>query len=529
MKKVILSALFGGLLLSACSSEDPTMNTEQPSFTQNLGYVAVNISQPSSMTTRGASEASEGFEYGTEEENEAKSALFFIFNGDNIVGNPQTVALNGTGEGNNPEIERKYNAVLVIDGVSESPNVNYNIVCILNAPSGLTGIKTLSALKGEIENYGICTPGNFIMTNSVYKNDSQEILGSPVATKNIATSASAALANPVEIYVERVVAKIQAAKAGNFINGGATETVNGVEKTFTINITGVSIANQAQTSYLFKNIDGMSDSWMWDVSNKRSYWETTPSENTYANKTYSEVSSGFNWSSFNTMTPVYVQPNTSSQHTSVLVTAQLMDGDKAADLVYIRGGYTTMEGATAIIAQHVADKGYWKKESDNKYSQLSTGDFTWSNKTDDSNLSWLASYEVIPQIKSGMTLYKLVNGEYTETSDYTSVNDELKGSATSKSNYTARIYTEGKCYYYVDIDQTGVVTSLTASKPGVVRNHIYNLTLESIEGVGVPVFDPTDVIIPDEPEEENLFYLAAKVNVLAWKKVSQGLNFGKKK
>ena len=58
-----------------------------------------------------------------------------------------------------------------------------------------------------------------------------------------------------------------------------------------------------------------------------------------------------------------------------------------------------------------------------------------------------------------------------------------------------------------------------------MRNHIYDLTLSSIKGIGTPVFDPDDVIIPERPDIENLYYLAARINVLAWKVVSQTVNF----
>lgn len=60
---------------------------------------------------------------------------------------------------------------------------------------------------------------------------------------------------------------------------------------------------------------------------------------------------------------------------------------------------------------------------------------------------------------------------------------------------------------------------------GVIRNHVYDLTLNSISGVGTPVFDPNDVIIPETPDEETLWYLGAEVNVLKWRIVKQTVDF----
>ena len=80
-------------------------------------------------------------------------------------------------------------------------------------------------------------------------------------------------------------------------------------------------------------------------------------------------------------------------------------------------------------------------------------------------------------------------------------------------------WTDGKCYYYVDIEHFGN----NGCKVGVVRNHWYQLTINSIAGLGTPVIDPNDPIDPDRPEEEN-YYVAAQVNVLQWKVVSQNVD-----
>ena len=60
---------------------------------------------------------------------------------------------------------------------------------------------------------------------------------------------------------------------------------------------------------------------------------------------------------------------------------------------------------------------------------------------------------------------------------------------------------------------------------GVVRNHIYDLSLNDITGIGTPVFDPDDVIVPTKPEDEQLWYLAARIKVLKWRLVKQDVSF----
>lgn len=541
-RKILFLPILATLMLAGCSTDDD-LTTGGNENEGKTGYIAVNIVQP--KTIMGRAVTADDFENGDEKENYAQTGLFFIFNADGTqrIGESQTLALTGSGTNPiNPAVERIYNAVLVVDGKDTKPENYLQIVCVLNAPSGLTDVTTLSALKEKIDNYDAHTEGTFIMTNSVYKDGDNEILGANVTEDNIAESADKALANPVQIYVERVVAKIRTAGSASFNNEGANPTIDGQEKNLKIRITGIEIANIAKTSYLFKNIGGITYDWAWDTSNKRSYWETAPAGLSYKNQSYNNIvdnsskeseSSTFDISKINATE--YIQPNTSNQKTAVLVTAELLDEEKPFSFVYLRGGYFTPDNALALIAQYVANNGYWKQNG-SKYEQLSTEDFEWKNKNDEgaTSYTWLKGYEVVAQVKSNVTDLKKkdTDGNYTDAT-VAEINNLLAGTETDHP-YVARYYKDGKCYYFVNINQTSVANSMLAegsatnaahTYDGVVRNHIYDLTLNSIKGIGTPVFDPEDVIIPERPDDEDLYYLAAQINVLAWRLVSQTVDF----
>lgn len=62
---------------------------------------------------------------------------------------------------------------------------------------------------------------------------------------------------------------------------------------------------------------------------------------------------------------------------------------------------------------------------------------------------------------------------------------------------------------------------LTPGWFGVVRNHIYKVNLTGIFGLGTPVFDPDEIIIPEKPEEKDV-YLAADIRILSWRIVDHG-------
>lgn len=156
-KTLLFLPLMAAMTLAGCSSEDEPIGVNENqdgtiTGTNDYGYVAVNIvqpktAQPKSVVSRAAST---GFEYGSDAENGATDGLFFVFNSDgtSLVGTPQRRSLvAGNQIGNSPEVERIYSAVLVIDGVKDRPSTDLQLVCILNAPTGLeSGVTTLSAL-----------------------------------------------------------------------------------------------------------------------------------------------------------------------------------------------------------------------------------------------------------------------------------------------------------------------------------------------------------------------------------------------
>ncbi len=565
-------SLLLALALGSCSSDEPD-NNGGTTGGDELGYVAVNIVQPKSTASRAFEEAD--FSNGDFIESIATDATFFVFNKDgDLVGNVQKVDIKGTELTNpvNPAVEKIYSAVVVINGVTPQPNEEreYQLVCVLNdnsainEVSGLNDIKTLTELKEKYGDYRATRDGesfNFIMTNSVYKDGTSEVLGAVIGSDYIKTSAEEAKAKPVDVYVERVVAKINASEKSGGISVEETTDVPNTDRKLKINITGIEIANIANNSYLFKNINSFEDNyktqtevttapsfaWVWDTNNKRSYWETVLTDLAYENQSYNEI---INHS--NLKLTEYVQPNTNQkQKTAVLVTAQLTENGAGADLAYIRGQYTTNDGALKLVAQAVANKFDYLKavtEGDKTvYRQLDYSDFEWVNKVDDTSLTWLARYEVVAKLSDEIDkIYAVIVGENgqqvtTEVVDtdtekkLTEFNDFLRGNTEKKSDYTARVYTDGKCYYFVNIDQTSVANG---NKPaeitsdfdahtfgGVVRNHVYNLTLNSIGGIGVPVFDPNDKIIPETIPDEQLYYVAAQIKVLDWKLVNQTIDF----
>ena len=88
---------------------------------------------------------------------------------------------------------------------------------------------------------------------------------------------------------------------------------------------------------------------------------------------------------------------------------------------------------------------------------------------------------------------------------------------------TAWCWKDGKSYFYVDIEHFGTAPE----NIGVIRNHIYKLQITSIKGLGTPVFDPSEDIVPQPTPNEPKSYVAARINILKWKVVNQTVELGK--
>jgi hypothetical protein len=114
--------------------------------------------------------------------------------------------------------------------------------------------------------------------------------------------------------------------------------------------------------------------------------------------------------------------------------------------------------------------------------------------------------------------------EYSSANGYTAVTDDALNEKL-EAVPSGILYKEGQTYYFFDIKHLGAAGK--SAEYGVVRNHIYSININSIGGFGSPVYDPDTKIetpqYPEEPTDQGSF-VSAKVNVLSWRIVSQGVD-----
>lgn len=238
------------LMMTACASDKDEMGggTRPGSDPQYLAVNIVNVG--ATPTTR----ATADYENGTTEESTINKVRFYFFNGDGspyLIKNPGVEGVTGGDPKNwleaspaddtsNPApspVEKITQTVLVINGVQSAAPAA--IVAVVN-PGTVDAAKIQSGETMRLSELRYSTVGSkfykkdassgavsdFVMSNSVYVNAGEDVCASLVAG-HVTTSAETAKAKPVDLYVERVVAKVTADVDNNaFVLGDGTKWEN---------------------------------------------------------------------------------------------------------------------------------------------------------------------------------------------------------------------------------------------------------------------------------------------------------------
>lgn len=531
-------------LFAACSNEENSaINSGQEEG--QLSYVAVNIvnANPTGSRVEGGE-----YENGEGPENAITKARFYLFN---ASGNPYTVTTNeapGTVAATNyvdittlkdqgkdePNVESIKKGVLVFKGTTtELPT---SIVAVLNPPATLTGSKSLSDLQTAIADYSSTT--SFVMSNSVYASEGTEVVATDIVGK-VAQSQPDAEANPVDIYVERVLAKVRVTFSNADKENQYKVSEDG-EPAVYAKILGWAVTRTADKSNLLKDIDpawdDMTLGFTWnDEPFHRSYWATTSTTVTLDKKSETEIINDQKPTTPEGATNIsvqrYCQENTKAdEHTEVVVVAQLVNEEGNPNPIYKYFGeeHDSEEDILTLIANKYNNVYYTRtggtslpgRGTEYEYESFITPDNIHFEATTPETGG--EDYEAIAQLDDdaldGVTIY-IENPDYTGSNEkYIELADAEATINEELAKNPAQIAKEGYVYYYTPIKHLGTTTGSTGEY-GVVRNHIYDVTITDIKGYGTPIFDPDKDIDTTHPSNEEV-YIAARINVLSWRVVS---------
>ena len=582
---VLASALM--LTVASCSSDDVAGGDSQ-NDKGATSFLAVNIENVGSApASRSYAQGGGTYEDGTADESKITNVRFYFFNGD---GTPYLLANNGVnylekevktdGADHDHTAETKTKAVLVLEG--ETKAVPASVIAVVN-PKVLdntttlkSGTMTLSELRTSATGSKFYDETNgFVMSNSVYESAGQDVCSTPVANNVFATS-DEALKKPVDIYVERVNAKVNAKIDADYVRTNETEKAwsKNAEDKYQINVGNIEVTTYAENTNATPTTDTYSvyavvqgwqladangkaevckqikTSWYagelgispWTTSDyHRCFWSKSVPFNFGAqgganhpvNPKFTDITQSL--SDAFSPTPVYTLPNTPDEVvtdpktkentlTKLIVAAKLVyldkDGKyKPAQVCQYRG--LTYLGEEAVKKQIVGGFArYFKKTTTGSvdvYKSIEASDIAFKTVPGSSEVK---DYEVVATLASGVGDLYVKNGE-----TYNPVKKDVVNAALAKEEAQVRS-TDGATYYYTPIKHLGEAGKL--GEYGIVRNHSYQVTIQNIQGFGTPVYDPKKEIDPMIPSDDNT-YLAASVKVLSWRVVSSNVDLDQTK
>ena len=554
MKKYLYIAL-AALGFAACAEKiddnSPVQNGELEE-----SYIAINLMSADVETRAGEDKLGSdyGYEQGTVAERAIKTAYFFFFD---ASGNPFNVTASAPGGEKNhmqltignttgnvdPNVSDIKEAILVLNtykGVYPS-----KIVAVLNwAPEQKT--YTLAKLHEELATLGNDANG-YVMSNSVYMDGAGKVADAvPVTSANIKTSAEDALNAPIDIYVERIAAKVALTASGTV--EGTTDIFdtqknstpilsvgNSSEIDVFVKLHGWELYNDYSNSTLLKNINTS-----WDVQELGLTWNDIPYYRCYwAQSQDADPNDSFSWKYSDNSFPTeygfgvgaytYCGENTNGadKGTKVILKGQLMqkNQDNTYSALELARWYGTEYAGNEALRTAVANSlkyTLFSSADGNEFTAITPADLECVAGTPGEGVK---AYEVVFQLSS--------TGEVKTWYQYSSANGyqafDLNNNKTKANEYLATVepallYTNGQTYYFVDVEHLGTA----GAKYGVVRNHVYQIEVKSIKGYGSPVYNGFSNIVtpPEYPTEDEASYVAARINVLSWKVVKQGVNIG---
>ena len=570
------------LVVASCSSSDD-ITGGNGNAEGSTSYLVINLNSVGNAPASRAYEKGGGsYDDGETLENQIKNVRFYFYNADGTAYKLQNTGTNGDAQNwINQKVETekgdqsvtvsgKTQAVLVLNGESNvSPA---SMLAVVNPEVGSSQlaenmVSRWSKMRTELIGKTFHNENGFVMTNSTYEDGGKDLCTTLLSCRTFSTK-DKALDNPVDVYVERINAKVKAFIApdnANFVKVTTDETLDGVnfngkyktkEKVGDLTVTksngstediqvfayieawGVADENDQSTYYKQIDVQNWTDATLgfdgtdtpWSSRDyHRCFWSkgvafggTDPVHNP-TNHPFSEYKA-------NLGDALYTLPNTptnyigatgkaydnpmKSELTKFLVTARLAYTDASgkifpAEICTYKGQkFLGQDNVKKVIADDLGT--YYKMTTTatgTTYEKIEPTDIEFSTTTEGS--SKLQDYQVVAKLKSKITdLYRLSGGDYVPA-NMADVKNELQA-------VPVEIHNGGRTYYYTPIKHLGKKGSI--AEYGIVRNHSYQVELNSIKGFGTPVYDPDKKIVPVVPSDD-LTYLAARINVLSWRVV----------
>lgn len=554
-RNFLFMSVLASLFMVGCSQEEITPDSGTSANGEvNTSYMAVNLM--SSDVTR----AADGYEDGTADENSVSKVRFYFFTENGAAAN---VKLQGNsfvnyydwtpGKGDQKDdtnlgddVESNLAATIVINTKS-GDKLPQKMAAVLN-PTGLENVSmSLSELKDVVADYvanGLTDKGKFVMFNSVYGKNGAEFSAVPIEAVHLQKTVDLAKSNPVTIYVERSVAKVRVTLGSEigFKDGKlALKDKDGIDfkvdgQQVYLILDGWSLTADTDNGRLVKKIDPAWDSNWWNGTH-RSFWaiNSRTAKNRYHN--YTGINTSFGSALYTNENAAKLNDevtiNQAANDTKVILKGTLCKADGTPlTLVrhlgaYYADTYSTDASANlpllkkSILNQLAANGiGYYYEtveEGETVRKQIDIDDLkivVAEQVTDENSKNNCYVHAQLVEAAASKTWYNTLAEDAEPMTDAV---ETINGTLENKEIVDwALVWNSGMTYYYYEIVHHGTGA---ASTKGVVRNHVYDTKVTKIAGLGTPVYNPGLEIYPEKPDP-NDHYIAAQINILSWRIVS---------
>ena len=390
----------------------------------------------------------------------------------------------------------------------------------------------------QIKNGGITyTVKPFYMTSTTYEKGGDVICETPIPAGSVKLSREEALLSPMELYAERLAARVQLTAPETKFMVPAVTQYEGI--TTQVELLGWGLNALNTKTYWYKNIDpAWSFSWTgigWSEPLKhRSHWSKDPNyDGGIYPKNYKELDPAKSdlcyvpWNSLDkdfTDGIAYCLENTAD--------GSILSTNRADNQLYPRATHVLVK------AQLSFDYGAGKTASDDVAGYVTEADYyrykgvfyTRNNIFDailnEEQFAGKTYYkDAAHTVKADASCLGLVEdfGEKLYVHPLVTLYDAL-GNVVDPAYFnkiTVDGFRNGYFYYKIPIEHltkapaTPGATYETAQY-GVVRNHCYNITLpKDITGIGTGVWSVTEPIVPVTKEED--YMVSVYVSVSPWK------------
>lgn len=560
--------------LAACSSDEPAAGGLMDGET---AYLNVSLRDANDITRAGeggdltpGEDVSGDYEYGTGNEGKVASARFFFFDSKGIYTGQSTV-WNGGSPGTEPNIELKGNSVVVLDNLKGNQYPRY-MVTVLNGGAQYTNDfmtgKNIGEFSKDLTTWGENTDGGFVMATSSYfqgtpasdkTHEDARYFATVLDENNFARSAEEAKnVDPVNVYVERLAARVHLncekefpikltvmGADGNNPDSGDAEAATNLK----VRIDGWYLNGIQQQSYLSKQFGSWTsaaslanvDGWAWNVPVfHRSFWGQSVN---YGKQTEDGLVY-YPWNNDNVLQAgqyAYCNENTSDYAnlskdnnnrpnqrllTSVVLKATICAADGTPlDIVEHNGVYFTTDRFIKYVLDNASRSGklnYYTRtgtEGNYQYTQVQASMFELKGTNDRVQVAKGSSFPTV----------QLYTKEGTETSA-ANLDSDL---AALTADAVTRAFKNGAMYYNIPVshlnkktyDANGDLATWFEGSFGVVRNHTYEITVNSVKRLGQGIFNPdSEEVKPNKDPKDPNWFLGATINVLSWKIVASGVD-----